>query len=104
MVIEESKVMPKFLMVGDGVITSEPIRKVMSESLLILWEDAAMRNSVFDSLSLSMFFISHARSSSAHEVILKTAHDASLGTLESKDIYIDHGDNYYRRYILGKHY
>ena len=44
MVVDESNVMPRFLIVGDGVITSEPIWKLISESLFMLWEDAAMKN------------------------------------------------------------
>ena len=86
MVIAESNVMPRFLIDGDGVIISEPIWKLMSESLFILSEDVAMKNSVFGSLSLSMFFISQTRSSSTHEIILKLAYAASPGTLGSKDM------------------
>ena len=54
-------------------------------SLHILWEDAAMKNSVFWVIKLDMFFISQTHNSLTHKAILKTAHAASPDKLGSKD-------------------
>ena len=58
MVMAVSKVTPWFLMVEDGVIVAEPICMVVLDSLFMFCGDAAIKNSVLESLSLSVLFAS----------------------------------------------
>ena len=55
----ESKVTPRFLIVDDVEISSEPMQMVVSLSVTRLCFEAAMKNSVLDSLSLSLLHDIH---------------------------------------------
>ena len=67
MVMAVSKVMPRFLMVGDGIIVADLICMVVLDSLFMYCGDAAIKNSVLKSFSLSMLFASPRRSSSTQD-------------------------------------
>ena len=52
----ESNTTPKFLIVADGDISVIPMQRVVPERQDIRWSCEAIKNSVFESFSLSLIF------------------------------------------------
>ena len=84
MVMAESNTTPKFLMVADGDISVVPMQRVVPERRDIRWGGEAIKNSVFESLSLSLFFAIQFRISATQRDNLKMTHAASPGNFGSE--------------------
>ena len=80
----KSKVTPRFLIVDDGWIASEPMQMVMFLSVTRLCFEAAMKNSVLDSLSLSLLDDIQRPISMTQDESLKVAQAASPGVFGLK--------------------
>ena len=86
MVMAESNTTPKFLIVADGDISVVPMQRVVPERRDIMCGGEAIKNSVFESLSLSLFFVIQFRISATQRDNLNMTHAASPGLLWVKSV------------------
>ena len=84
MVMAESNTTPKFLIVADGDISVVPMHRVVPERRDIMCGGEAIKNSVFESLSLSLFFVIQFWISATQRDNLNMTHAASPGNFGSK--------------------
>ena len=71
LVMAESNINFKFLIVADGDISLVPMSRIVQERRDIRWDGEAIRNSVFESLGLRFFFFFQLRISVRSQKTLK---------------------------------